>query len=715
MGSDGSLGVKAIREKNGLILVQNPKNAKFDGMPKSASLAVTADVIADAEDLPGKLIEYLKFSHERIKKKEIDVKVISNIEKILILIREQTGNDFSRYKKTTLFRRIERRKGIHQIERIGKYVRFLQENPQEIEILFKELLIGVTSFFRDIKVWEVLKKKVLPEYLKTLPDGYTLRAWVPGCSTGEEAYSLAIVFTEVLKKMKPKKNIKLQIFATDLDKDAIERARKGSFLRNISTDVSENRLEKFFTIEKDQYRINATIRNMLIFAPQNITADPPFTNLDIISCRNMLIYMEPELQKKIIHLFNYVLKINGNLILGTAESIGNIKDCFSDVDAKLKIFKHVKKITFPDLLDFPSRFNYTIAEVAVGKKEGLKSDDSIQSIADQILLQNYSPASVMTNKAGDIVYITGRTGKYLEPVAGKANWNIHAMAKGGLREELPNAFRRAVKSIDPVTIENIRIGDKRSDDRVSIIVQHIKAPPQVKDMVMVIFNDITPEKKMKEKSPLQLNTVSSHRIEELEIQLRRSNEELQSTREEMQTSQEELKSTNEELQSTNEELQSANEELQSTNEELQTVNIELQSKVSDFTRANDDMKNLLNSTEIATLFLDMDLNIRRFTEQLKNIIKVRESDIGRPFTDMVSYLRYPDIGLHSRKVLRTLTPTEKAIETNDKRWFNVRIMPYRTIDDRIDGLVITFTDISIGKRLEIKLKKANLLRTKNKK
>jgi two-component system CheB/CheR fusion protein len=714
MGSDGSLGLKAIKENNGVVLVQEPSTAKFDGMPRSAAGAVIADIIAPARELPSKLIEFLRFIPAVKVDIEMEVGNKSNLDKIIILLRDQTGHDFSLYKKNTLFRRIERRKGVYQINKINSYVRFLQENPKEVEILFKELLIGVTSFFRDTAVWEILRETILPTYLDELPDGHVLRAWVPGCSTGEEAYSLAIVLKEAVEKVKTHKKLTIQIFATDLDLDAIEKARKGNFSENITTDVSSERISRFFTAEGSGYRVNNSIRELVVFAPQNVIKDPPFTKLDILSCRNMLIYMEPELQRKLIGLFNYSLNPGGIMILGTAETLGLIKDGFKEIDAKLKIFKHTGMPGAYELSDFPSSFHRHNA-VSTEKVMPMKVVDNIRSLADQVLLQRFAPPSVLVNNSGDILYITGRTGKYLEPVAGKANWNIYAMAREGLRSELPGAFRKTMQNYDPVVLRNIKFGTNGGTQFVDVTVQRIENPEQLHGMVMIVFTDVPA---VIEHESYLLKTGkkgSTTRQKELEIELQRINEELQSTREEMQTSQEELKSTNEELQSTNEELQSTNEELttskeemQSLNEELQTVNVELQSKVNDFIRASDDMSNLLNSTEIATLFLDKDLNIRKYTDPVTNIFKLRNTDVGRPFTDLVTDLVYPELEVQARKVIKSLTFIETAITTNDNKWFNVRIMPYRTLDDRIDGLVITFMDITVAKRLELELKAANL-------
>ena len=559
----------------------------------------------------------------------------------------------------------------------------------------------------------MLQEHVLPALINELPNGYVLRTWVTGCSTGEEAYSLAIVFKEALEKAKKGKNLSLQIFATDLDAAAIEKARRGVFSSNIVADVSPERISRYFIAEADTYRVNAAIREMVVFAPQNLIKDPPFTKLDLLTCRNVLIYMEPALQNKLLKLFNYSLNPGGIMILGTAETLGNQQEGFEEFDARLKIFKRKVTPLSPELSDFPSSFGRSTAVQKTTKRIPAAAEN-IQTLADQILLQRFAPASVLVNAQGDILYTTGNIEKYLELVAGKANWNIYAMAREGLRQDLPGAFRKAQKNFDAVILRNITIGAIGGTRIVDVTVQCIENPASIRGMVMVVFTDVPA---MVERDVVNTKTgkrSSTGRQKELEIQLQRSSEDRQSIQEEMQTSQEELKSTNEELQSTNEELQSTNEELttskeemQSLNEELQTVNIELQSKVSDFVQANNDMKNLLNSTEIATLFLDKELNIRRFTDQVTNIFKLRITDTGRPITDIVTSLQYPEIDTHARQVLKTLTSVEISLTTNDERWFNVRIMPYRTLDDRIDGIVMTFSNVTTAKNLENELKNAN--------
>jgi len=720
MGSDGSLGLKAIKEKNGIVLVQDPLTAKFDGMPQSAVNAVNVDILAAANELPAKLISFLKYSPAIVQKTEIDDKSKNNLEKIVILLRTQTGHDFSLYKKNTLFRRIERRMNVHQIDKIANYVRFLQENPKELDILFKELLIGVTNFFRDTLVWEKLKESVLPDLFNILPTGYILRAWITGCSTGEEAYSLAIVFKEAYEKVKNDKNFTLQIFATDIDSDAIEKARKGFFNQNIVADVSPERLNQFFTKEENGFHVNTAIREMIVFAPHNVIKDPPFTKLDLLFCRNLLIYMEPELQKKLMNLFHYSLNNSSIMLLGNAENENSQNNQFTPIDAKLKIYKRSTIAVNTELLDFPSSFSHSKKQT-VNETKPVIVTENIQTLADQLLLQRFAPASVLINTEGDILYITGRTGKYLEPAAGKANWNIYAMSREGLNNELPGAIRKAKQNYEPVKLHNIKIGTNGGTQIVDITLQLIEKPDAIKGTIMIVFNDVADIPRTTKKTTKKGNQNSTVREQELELDLQRANEELQSTREEMQTTQEELKSTNEEMQSTNEELQSTNEELttskeemQSLNEELQTVNIELQSKITDFMVANNDMKNLLNSTDIATLFLDKELNIRRFTDQLTKLFKLRATDIGRPFTDMVSNLQYPEMTDHAKEVLRTLVFKETSISTNDQKWFTVRIMPYRTFDDHIDGLVITFIEITEAKKLEEELSKAiTILREHN--
>jgi two-component system CheB/CheR fusion protein len=709
MGSDGSAGIRALKEKNGIVMVQELTDAKYDSMPRNAIDSVLVDIVAPASELPAKLIAFLKHIPVVKSNMEIEIKDQSSLEKIIILLRIHTGNDFSLYKKNTIYRRIERRMSIHKIDKIPSYVRFLQENPKEVDILFKELLIGVTTFFRDPAVWEKLEETIIPSMIANQQEGSILRAWVPGCSTGEEAYSLAIVFKEALEKMNPHGGISLQIFATDLDHEAIETARKGLFSANIAAEVSKKRLTRFFIPTDDGYRVNTEIREMVIFAKHNIILHPPFTKIDILTCRNLLIYIDSELQKKLLGLFYYSINPEGYMVLGSAETLGSQSHFFTSVDSKLKIYKRSVTNQIPELFDFPSSFSRT-KQPNIEVPAPVKSPSNIQTLADQLLLQHFSPPGVLVNEKGDIIYISGRTGKYLEPAVGKANMNIFAMLREGLRNEFPAAFRQVLMKKELVVLHHIKVGTNGDAQIVNVTIQWIDKPEPLSGMVMIIFSDVPKTPDNKESGENDEKGLANARQSELEQELQHAREEMQSTLEEMQTSQEELKSTNEELQSTNEELQSTNEELttskeemQSLNEELQTVNAELQSKVDEFSRVNNDMKNLLNSTDIATLFLDKELNIRRYTDQATKIFKLIKSDIGRPFTDQVSDLIYPELAADAREVLRTLIFIQKQIPTKDGRWFSIRIMPYRTYDDRIDGLVITFINTSDFKQMEVEL------------
>ncbi len=711
MGSDGTMGLRAIKEKAGLCLVQTPASARFDSMPRSAIDAGLADVVAPADELPLKIVAYLR--HPLISTKTdlpLNEKDKSALEKVLILLRAKTGHDFSLYKKTTVYRRIERRMGIHQIDRIASYVRYLQENSQELELLFKELLIGVTSFFRDPAAWELLRNEAIPALLANRKPGVQLRAWSAGCSTGEEAYSLAIVFREALEQLGPHAGFTMQIFATDLDEDAIDKARQGVYLPNIEADVSAERLSRFFTKEDRGYRVKKEIREMVTFATQNVIMDPPFTKLDLLICRNLLIYLTPELQKKLLPLFYYSLNPGGVLLLGSAEAAGAFTDLFEPLNSKSRLFQRRESVRLAEPALFLASLPLTVPDVQKELQQ-VKPVANLQSMADQLLLQQFSPPAVLVNGNGDILYISGRTGKYLEPAAGKANWNIYAMAREGLRFELGSVFQQVVRQKGSITVKGLKLGGEEGGQAVDLTVRAIEEPEALKGMVMIAFSDVVEPLKKKTARRSKGTVVDGDRVLELEKELKQARELLQATREEMQSAHEELVSTNEEFQSTNEELQSTNEELttsreemQSLNEELQTVNAEQQAKLEELARVNNDMRNLLNSTEIVTVFLDNKLHIRRFTSGADKLFKLLPGDVGRPLSDIASDLLYPQMTDEAQEVLRTLVFSEKQITTTDGRWFSVRIMPYRTMEDVIGGLVITFTDITGAKRLETELR-----------
>jgi len=718
MGSDGTLGVRAIKEKAGTAFVQSLESAKFTAMPRSVIDNGLADVVAPAEDLPARIVAYhQRASYLSKPEPELEDKSRSALDKVFILLRSHTGNDFSLYKRSTILRRIERRMSLHQMDKMADYVRYLRENAREVELLFKELLIGVTNFFRDPAAWEHLAKDVLPNLLRSRAQTRVVRAWVPGCSTGEEAYSLAIVLFEALNELKPVSSISVQIFASDLDRDAIELARQAIYPTNIAADVSPERLNRFFHQEESGYRVRKEIRDMVVFAPQNIIMDPPFTKLDILSCRNLLIYLSPELQKKLIPLFHYALNPGGVLLLGNAETVGTFASLFTAIDAKGRTYRRVDAPAEPPLVEFPPALVLNrLAGGSVSSEEAAESGPApapnLPLVVDRLILQTLAPPAVLTNDKGDILYVSGRTGKYLEPAAGKANLNLFAMAREGLRYELSGAFSAALRSKEPVTVKGLKVRSNGISQTINLTVQPITEPKSLRGTVMVVFSEVAVAvAPAGAPSAKAAKTRVSARITELEHELQHAREEIQTTREEMQTSQEELKSTNEELQSTNEELQSTNEELttskeemQSMNEELQTVNHELQSKVDEVSRSNNDMTNLLNSTDIATLFLDGELRVRRFTTPTTKLFNLIPSDTGRPITNITTELVYPELPEDAQEVLRTLVFKEKQIAAHDGRWFTVRVLPYRTLENMIDGVVLTFTDTTAATQLKITLR-----------
>lgn len=710
MASDGTAGLKAVKSELGMVMVQDPKSAKFDGMPSSAVKTGLADYILPPEEMPAQLIKY---TSQKIKgflsdNEMADGKIPDALQKIFILLRTHTGHDFSLYKQNTIYRRVERRMNISQLDTIPNYIRLLQESPAEIDNLFKELLIGVTNFFRDPESFEKLKS-VLLELVKSKPDSGQLRIWVPGCSTGEEAYSVAIILRECMEEAK--KYFNVQIFATDIDSYAIEKARIGSF-SGIESDVDKERLKRFFTSEGNLLHIRKEIREMLVFAPQNIIKDPPFTKLDLICCRNLLIYFNSELQKKIIPLFHYSLVPNGVLFLGSSETIGGFVDLFSMLDKKLKIYKRRDSIfSAQPFIEFPISRSIGKTNETIMKKDEIKN---ITQLAEKVILQSYSPNCVIITGSGDIVYIHGRTGKYLELTNGEAKMNIFEMAREGLQQELPALIRKVLSSKKQLTAEGIKVKTNGSSQLINLTVKPVKEPAELMGSVLIIFEEVTPQKKVPASKKNHFEKKSEKIIKELERELKAAKENLRSTIEELETSNEELKSTNEEMQSTNEEMQSSNEELetskeelQSLNEELITVNTELQNKNDELSIINNDMKNLLDSIDIPTIFLDNNLFIKRFTSHASKVVNLITSDIGRPISHIVTNLKYEKLIEDATEVLRTLIYKEIELQTNEGLWYQMRILPYRTTNNVIDGVVITFSDINNIKTASEKIHKLN--------
>lgn len=706
MGSDGTLGLQAIKAVGGLTVVQEPGSAQFDGMPSSAIAAGCADITAPPAKLPALILSYVKrvpvSATDRDVEKQPDT-LNEPLQPIIALLRQRTRHDFSLYKVSTLMRRIQRRMAIHRISSLPLYTDYLQHNPQEVDLLFKELLIGVTSFFRDSAVWDYLAEVTIPALLQRSTEKKDLRAWSVGCSTGEEAYSLAMVFHEAMQKLPNPQEFTLQIFASDLSPDAIAAARYGKYPLAIKESVSPQRLARFFSTHEQHYQINQNIRDMVLFAPHDAILDPPFTRLDLIICRNLLIYFDSNLQRRLLPLFHYSLQRDGLLVLGNSETVGRLHHLFAPVQEKLRIYsrQNIAGIAGPDFLltSFPPLTKSTKEHTLSSPNNPDQDSSNLQTAADQVLLQVFSPAAVLVNSDGDIVYFSGRTGKYLEPAAGKANWNFHAMVREELRRPMFSAITQSQKQSEPVQLHGLEVLLPGGRQTVDISVQTLQEPAALRDMTMVVFHDVALVTKGRRKTKSTVEKAHSAELQQYRDEIQALREENRGSREELQAANEELQSTNEELQSTNEELTTSKEEMQSMNEELQTINAELHSKLDDLSLAQSDMQNVLNSTDIAILFLDQNLNVRRYTDRTTKIISLRENDVGRPLSDLATSLDYPVMHEDAMQTLRTLAFSEKEIATTDGRWFTVRIMPYRRLDNVIDGVVITLVEIAEKKGL----------------
>lgn len=718
-GSDGASGVREIKAELGLVMAQDPDSAKYNGMPISAISTGVVDYVMPADKMPEQLLRYKKHTFVSEPKRELvnQEDTSLSLRDILVFLRNQTGHDFSMYKKNTILRRIARRMSVHQIDKMSNYATYLRQHPHEGKIIFQELLIGVTSFFRDPEAFEALKKCIMVKLLKNNGDNHILRLWVPGCSSGEEAYSLAIIIHECMNEAK--KNIPVQIFGSDIDEKAIEKARAGIYPIGILADVTSERLSRFFiTWDNDTYQIKKEIRDMVVFAGQNLIKDPPFIKLDLLSCRNLLIYLESEVQGKLLPLFHYALKPGGILFLGTSETIGEFTDLFSPLVKKWKIFNRRESIasTRP-LIDLPplglglGQRQRGTGLLLKGKAEKPRKVN-IAQITEKMLLDLYGPPCVIINQKGDIIFIHGRTGQYLEPASGEGGlMNILKMARDGLRLELMIALRKVVTENQEITLDRVEV---KSDDHprmVRVTIKVMKNLSEAEGLMMVIFQDIAaqPEEIIEGD---RKNQERFSRIEELEHELLYTKEYLQGTIEELETSNEELQSTNEELQSTNEEMQSTNEELETSQEELQslneehiTLNAELQGRIDELSQSDNDMKNLLESIEIATIFVDANLRIIRFTLPVTRIINLISTDVGRPFTDIALKLKYDALVSDAQEVLRTLIPRGREVQTKDGIWHMVRIRPYRTLENAISGLLLTFIDIHEQKITEEKIRR----------
>src|SRR5882724_9424289 len=716
--SDGTLGLAAIKAEGGITFAQDEKSAKFEGMPKNAIAAGCVDFVLPPDEIARELARirdhpYLAPSSSS-RTAELAPDGDPQLKNVLHLLRTANGVDFSDYKPATVKRRILRRMALHKIGELKEYVQFLRDHPSEVEALYEDILIKVTSFFRDPDAFEALKAEVLPSILKHRSNEEPVRVWVPGCSTGEETYSQAIALLELLGNRRA--DIPFQLFGTDLHQGSIEKARAGTYPESIGADVSPERLRRFFVKVEGGYRINKTIRDICVFARHNLLQDPPFSRIDVISCRNVLIYLGPVLQRRIMPIFHYALKPRGFLMLGGAEGIiGTASDLFELMDRKHKIY--CRKSIATDLhFDFAaSRYTLEAGDIAGGKEArprpgGVHLMD-LHKEADRLLLTNYAPVAVVINDDMDVLESRGHVGLYLELAPGRASFNILKMAREGLLFDLQAAISDAKKEKEGVPVRKVNIQIERNGELmdVNLEITAFKVNSNGGRHFLIMFEDARPaggangagtgagetepSKGGKEKRSDQ----SSHLKKELAATKRYLHsilEDKEASNEELQAANEEILSSNEELQSTNEELQTAKEELESTNEELHTVNEELHNRNFELTEANTDLVNLLSSVNIAMVMLGRDLRIRRVTPGGGQRFGFLLTDVGRPITNIRPNIDVPDLEQMILEVINTISVKERDVQDREGHWYSLRILPYKTLEDTIEGAVLTLVDIN---------------------
>ncbi len=693
-GSDGSLGVKEIKTAGGVVFVQDTSEAQYSSMPHSAIETQAVDFILPVAMIGKSIAKY--HNHLLKPQRKIQQELETHLwqltqKKILDLVHQKTGHDFSNYKKTTIARRIKRRMSMQQLEDIELYLTLLKGNDSEVELLFKDLTIRVTNFFRNPEAFDALKTKAVLPLVKNCSKNAVLRIWVPACDTGEEAYSIAMVCFEVMEELNH--FVSLQIFASDIDADAIQSARKGVYRLNIAGDVDENRLKRFFTKTESGFIVKKELREKIVFAEQNIISDPPFSKLDLVSCRNFLIYLDSELQKKVLPLFHYVLKSDGILFLGLSENIAGFSQLFLGIDKKNKIFKN-KKAYQTNAVSLRAGYNiFTIGKTVNGLNMNKERKIDVGRISEKLILKRFSPATILIDSNFEILYFSGNTNQFLSNPKGHRSFNALEMARWGLRTKIREGVKEVQKTQKTIVYENCSVKQNGDFKMVDVTVEPVTDLDVSEILFLIVFEERKPCPSVEQSD--SMSTVDDVERKQLEQELLSTRADLQATIEELETSNEELQSVNEELQSTNEELETSREEIQATNEELSTVNAELQQKVEELFIAKNDANNLLENTDIGTIFLDENLHIKRFTPKVKKIFNIRESDIDRPLSDITTKLNYKKLYEDAKETLDTLTRRE--VNTSDEigDQYVVRVFPYRTMDNRINGVVLTFIDITI--------------------
>jgi two-component system CheB/CheR fusion protein len=691
-GSDGMRGVRAVKEAGGAVVAQQEDTARFDGMPRSAIATGLVDLILPPEDMPEQILSYARHPElQEIGLTSDPSRQLDGLARILSLLRDSFSIDFSHYRSSTVHRRIERRLRINRLQTLDEYCRLLERSSTELGTLYKDLLIGVTSFFRDTDAFESIQTQVIPEIVSSAEPGAPIRAWVVGCSTGEEAYSLAMLFHEHMERTQTAIDVK--IFATDVDKESIEIAAAGSFPESIAADLPTERLNRFFLKRDDRYHVVRQIREMVIFAHQNILRDPPFTRINLISCRNLLIYFEPEVQQRVLSLFAFGLREGGYLLLGSSETVGELKDEFKRADERGKIYRRTNVTATAPASGFnlqrsgdPLR-TQIVGHMPTRGHQPTRTDDTLL----QTITEEYVPPGLAINESGEPIHIFGDVSRYLAIPPGRAVFNVQKMAHPDISVILSTAISKVRKDGRPVLYEGLKMRDGDERTQLSLRVRRLPGRSEDPRGYLIFFEEEGPPPSETGGEPEEsLDYRSEQRIKDLEQELQFTRESLQATIEELETSNEELQSTNEELIASNEELQSTNEELQSVNEELYTLNTEYQSKIQELAEINNDLDNLLEHTRIATLFLDRNLRIRKYTKSAIKLLKLVQHDVGRSIRDLSLGIACADLIERVGSVLETGEPQEEKVHAEDGALLQMRVLPYRTHSGAVDGVLLSF-------------------------
>jgi two-component system CheB/CheR fusion protein len=694
-GTDGAVGTKAIKAEDGITFAQDA-TAKVDSMPRSAAAAGLIDFVLSPKEIANELMRIAQ--HDYVGGGSKGRLPEEDLLKLFALIQSKHDIDFRHYKPGTVERRIRRRMSLHRVNTLAQYLPLIRQNPSEAEQLYADILIRVTGFFRDPQVFESLHKEVFPQILRNRRDDETVRVWVPGCATGEEVYSIAIAMLETISGSGY--SCPAQIFGTDVSELAIDRARAATYPESVTSEVSPERLRRFFNPANGGYRVSKAVRDCCIFARQNVTTDPPFSKLDLISCRNVMIYFGSVLQKQVVSIFHYALRPGGFLLLGSAETIGSFGELFEMVDRKNKIYRKKTIVGRPNV-----EFSLAAPQPAAERfpvEEDVPGPNALFREADRILLSRFGPAGVLVNEDLDVLQFRGRTSRFLEPPPGTATFNLLKMAREGLLADLRGVIHIAKKKNAPERREGIRVS--LNDHTITVNIEAIPFVTPLKERFVLVLFEEAPEKKSRRKEKVRLTPPMSRLRRELEATreyLQSIIEEQEAMNEELRSANEEIQSSNEELQSTNEELETAKEELQSSNEELTTLNEELENSNQELAVVNNDLVNLLASIEIPIVMLDGALRMRRFNPAAQRLLNFIPSDLGRSINDINTKLRIDNLEALIREVIETLEVREVEVKDRAGRWQSLRIRPYKTTDNKIDGAVLALVSLDEFRRTSL--------------